>query len=67
MAKTYEILHNGEYVPATFVKESADVEWVFLEYEHVDHDEETGEPKPAVSRTIQVNKNDASLRITETE
>lgn len=67
MAKTYEIMHNGEFVPATFVRDSADVEFVFLEYDHVDHDEETGEALPAVKKQIHVRVDDASLKVTETE
>jgi hypothetical protein len=67
MAKTYEILHNGDYVPATFVKDSSDVEFVFLEYEHIDHDEESGEPLEAVTKQIHIRTNDPALRVTETE
>lgn len=66
MAKSYEILHNGQYVPATFVKDSSDVEFVVLEYTHTDHDEETGDELPAVSKQIHVRIKDAGLKITET-
>lgn len=66
MAKTYEILHNGQYVPATFVKDSADVEFVVLEYQHVNHHAETGEELPAETKQVHIRKTDAALKITET-
>lgn len=65
MAKTYELLHNGQYVPATFIKDSADVDLIWLEYDHVEDDED-GNPLPAVKREIHIRKDDAALKITET-
>lgn len=67
MAKTYEIYHNGQYVPATYIEDTGDVEFITIEYEHTDHDEETGEPLPAVTRRTNVKKDDSALKITETE
>lgn len=61
MATTYEIYHNGAWVPATYVKD-ADDDRAWIEYDHVEDDED-GEPKPAEKRQINVLKSE--LKITE--
>lgn len=65
MAKTYELYHNGDWIPAEFVKDSEELNRIWVKYQHVEQDEETGEMKPAIDRTIHVNLDDASLRVTE--
>ena len=61
MATTYEVYHNGAWVPATFVKD-APPDRVWIEYDHVEDDED-GEPKAAVRREINALKSE--LKITE--
>jgi hypothetical protein len=61
MAKKYKVYHNSAWVPATFIKD-ADDDRVWLEYDHVEDDEE-GVPKEAVKRQINVLKTE--IQITE--
>lgn len=66
MSKTYEVYHNGEFVPATFIKQSAEIGRVWISYQHVEEDE-SGVKKPAYERTVHIEEADGILRVTETE
>lgn len=60
MAKTYKIYHNDAWVPATFVKETEDNDRIWVEYNHVEDDEE-GVPKAAEKRQVNVKLDELKI------